>query len=48
MIHAAAQKRTLRRAARRLIIGIMAVGVVTLCLTVVSGHGPPIFEVTSK
>jgi hypothetical protein len=48
MIHAAAQKRILRRAARRLIIGIMAVGVVTLGLTVVSGHAPPIFEVTLK
>ena len=48
MIHAAAQKRTLRRAARRLIIGVMAVGVFTLCLTVVTGHAPLIFEVTSK
>jgi hypothetical protein len=48
MIHAAAQKRTLRRAARRLIIGIMTVGVVTLCLTVVSGHARPVFEITSK
>jgi hypothetical protein len=48
MIHPATQKRTLRRAALRLIVGIMMVGVFTFGLTFVLGHAPPSFEVTSK
>ena len=45
MIHAATQKRTLRRAAGRLIVGII---VVTFGVTLVLGHAPPTFEITSK
>jgi hypothetical protein len=48
MIHAATQKRTLRRAARRLIGGIIVVGVFTFGLTLVSGHAAPTFEITAK
>jgi hypothetical protein len=48
MIHAATQKRTLRRAALRLIVGIIVVGVFTFGLTLVLGHAPPTFEITSK
>jgi hypothetical protein len=48
MIHAAAQKRTLRRAARRLILGIIVVSVFTFGLTLVFGHASPTFEIISK
>jgi hypothetical protein len=48
MIPAATQKRTLRRAAWRLILGIMVVGVFTFGLTLVLGHAPATFELTSK
>jgi hypothetical protein len=48
MIPVATQKRTLRRAARRLILGVMVVGVFTLGLTLVLGHAPATFELTSK
>ena len=48
MIHAATQKRTLRRAARRLVVGIIVVGIFTFGLTHVLGHAPPTFEITSK
>jgi hypothetical protein len=48
MIHAATQKRTLKRAARRLIGGIIVVGVFAFGLTLVSGHVPPTLEITSK
>jgi hypothetical protein len=47
-MYAAAQKRTLRRAARRLIVGIIVVSVFTVGLTLVFGHAPPTFEITSK
>jgi threonine/homoserine/homoserine lactone efflux protein len=46
MIHAAAQKR--RRAAWRLVVGIIIVGVSAFGLTLVLGHAPSTFEVTSK
>jgi hypothetical protein len=48
MIHAATQKRTLRRAAWRLVVGIIVVGVSTFGLTLVLGHAPSTFEITSK
>jgi hypothetical protein len=48
MIHAATQKRILRRAAWRLAVGIIVVGVFTFGLTHVLGHAPPTFEITSK
>ena len=48
MIHTATQKRTLRRAARRLIGGIIVVGVFTFGLTFVLAHAPPTFEITSE
>ena len=48
MIHAATQKRTLRRAAGRLIVGIIVVSVFTFGVTLVLGHAPPTFEITSK
>jgi hypothetical protein len=48
MIPASIQKRTLRRAARRLILGIVVASVFTFGLTLVLGHAPPTFEVTSK
>lgn len=48
MIHAATQKRTLRRAGRRLIAGIIVVSIFTFGLTLVFGHAPPTFEITSK
>ncbi len=48
MIHAVTQKRTLRRAAGRLIVGIIVVSVFTFGVTVVLGHAPPTFEITSK
>jgi hypothetical protein len=44
MIPAATQKRTLRRATRRPILGMMVVGVFTFGLTLVLGHAPPTFE----
>jgi len=44
MIHAATQKRTLRRAARRLIGGIIVVGVFTFGLILVLGHAPPLLR----
>jgi hypothetical protein len=46
MIHAATQKRTLRRAAGRLIVGIIVV--FTFGVILVLGHAPPTFEITSK
>jgi hypothetical protein len=48
MIHAAAQKRTLRRAAWRFVVGIIVIGVSTFGLTHVLGHAPQTFEITSK
>jgi hypothetical protein len=48
MIHAASQERTLRRAAGRLIVGIMVVSVIIFGLALVLGHAPPTFEITSK
>jgi uncharacterized membrane protein YgaE (UPF0421/DUF939 family) len=48
MIHAATQKRTLRRAARRLVAAIIVVSVFTFGLTFLLGHAPPTFEITSK
>jgi hypothetical protein len=48
MIHAATQKRTLRRAAWRLVVGIIVVGAFTFGLTFVSGHAPSRFDITAK
>jgi len=48
MIRAATQKRTLRRAARRLVVGLIAVSVFAFGLTHVLGHAPSTFEITSK
>jgi uncharacterized membrane protein YgdD (TMEM256/DUF423 family) len=48
MIPATTQKRTLRRAAWRLIVGIIVVSGITFGLTFVWGHAPPAFEITSK
>ena len=48
MIYAATQKRTLRLAARRLIVGIILASVFTLGATLVLGHAPSTFEITSK
>jgi hypothetical protein len=48
MIPAATQKRTLKRAACRLVVGIIVVSGVTFGLTFVWGHAPPAFEITSK
>ena len=47
-MHAATQKRTLRRVARRLIVGIIVVSVFTFGLPLVLGNAPPTFEITSK
>ena len=48
MISAATQKRTLKRAARRLIFGLIAVSVFAFGLTYELGHAPSTFEITSK